>query len=552
MATQDDIKELKGLIDDLVKAGNVGTRRYKDKDLTLEQLLRAYDSLVPDEKAPWYSRAISAVTEAVGEAVGPLFKTGKIQDLEASLKLRRDQILALTQDSIPGRNSAWIREQRKLFENNPSKLVELRDKAQEALLRLDPTNELVAREAIGSYAERTTTATGEEAVAMRVAEAISGRVAAEQSLNAAELARTYPAGTGPKPTVPKGSSAPGAKGGQRAVAPAEWIDTQLELRDLQNTPENRKKMQALYKKQGPTTWNDQMQQDFVARYPQYAYLFDAEVFGDSADLVKNIIVRAVNEDWFLYPETAKTMIKRMVAATPYGMRSTDSQESFDSMGLAEQNAKVDAKVRELKGLYGNLGLADDVWTGLGRTAARNSLDDAGTRANLFKTIYETTPEGAMRYQNAVKVLETGKLGQDVRKLYRDYMFNASDANVSADIQAYTTGVKSLDDIRRERQVLAKGAFPALMEMIDQGLTPKQVADQYAAYASDILELPVQSIDMTTSLYRKAFEGPKLMSIGDWQKMLRSDPNYGWQYTSTANKQAMDIATSIARAFGAVK
>jgi hypothetical protein len=193
-----------------------------------------------------------------------------------------------------------------------------------------------------------------------------------------------------------------------------------------------------------------------------------------------------------------------------------------------------------------------VWRVLGRTAARNKLDEAQTRANLFKTLYEQTPEGTMRYDNAVKVLEQGKLGQDVRKVYRNYLFNPDGANVSDDIEAYTTGVKTIADIERQLQTLAKQARPALASSIDQGLTAKQVADTYAAYAADILEVPVQSIDMSVGKFRKALDGDKLMSISEWQRPLKSDPNYGWQYTSTANKQAMDVATAIARAFGAIK
>lgn len=384
----------------------------------------------------------------------------------------------------------------------------------------------------------------------------------ERMEQVAEFERLTAGGTTPVPrqlreggvvTRPPGAKPPtAAKAAAGAVASSEWVETQLELRGLADTPENRKAMQAEYKSQKPAIWNDQVQSDFLARFPQFSYLFDSEVFGDSADQIKNIVVRAVTEKWFLYPTTAKAIIKRLVASTPYGIRSTTKQEDFDAKGLADQNAEIDSKVRELKDLYGQLGLDESTWRTLAKTAARNGLDDATTRANLFKTIYEQSPEGVARYDKAIKVLEEGKLGQDVRKVYRDYMLNTKAESVSEDIRAYTTGEKTLDDIRRVVQGFAKQAMPALANSIDQGLTIKQVADQYAAYAADILEVPVQSIDMSTAKFRKAFDGQALMSVGEWQKMLKTDPNYGWQYTTTANRQAMDVATAIARAFGAVK
>lgn len=541
---QRESEKLQRLIEELTAAG-AGTRKYKNREYTLDGLVNLYQKLNPNEDQPWWKDALNAVGRTLGDVFGESTED-RTKRREREFLAAQDVLKVLSGQPVAGRDSSFADDVLRAWGDRPKEAAARFDAARIALQEADPQNKLlpaISRE----QAARDASAAYRREVAVGGVGAARGQAAQAERL--AGMAEAGVAGVPGGRTTTPGAKPPVAK---PAVAPAEWIETQLELQGLPDTPENRKALQAQYKKQGAMVWNDQMQQDFVTRYPQYAYLFDAEVFGDSADLVKNIIVRAVNEKWFLYPETAKTMIKRMVAATPYGMRSTDAQESFDSLGLAEQNAKVDAKVRELKGLYGNLGLTDDVWKELGRTASRNSLEEAGTRANLFKTIYETTPEGAMRYQNAVKVLETGRLGQDVRKVYRDYMFNSSDANVSSDIQAYTTGTKTLDDIRRERQVLARGAFPALVDIMDQGLTPKQVADQYAAYASDILELPVQSIDMMTSLYRKAFEGPKLMSIGEWQKMLRADPNYGWQYTSTANKQAMDIATSIARAFGAVK
>jgi hypothetical protein len=42
-----------------------------------------------------------------------------------------------------------------------------------------------------------------------------------------------------------------------------------------------------------------------------------------------------------------------------------------------------------------------------------------------------------------------------------------------------------------------------------------------------------------------------MTGSEWQSMLKSNPDFGWQYTKTANNQALETATMIARAFGKV-
>jgi hypothetical protein len=52
--------------------------------------------------------------------------------------------------------------------------------------------------------------------------------------------------------------------------------------------------------------------------------------------------------------------------------------------------------------------------------------------------------------------------------------------------------------------------------------------------------------------KDAAGNPSLMSLGEWQTMLKTNSDYGWQYTKAANSQALDTATMIARTFGKVQ
>jgi hypothetical protein len=53
---------------------------------------------------------------------------------------------------------------------------------------------------------------------------------------------------------------------------------------------------------------------------------------------------------------------------------------------------------------------------------------------------------------------------------------------------------------------------------------------------------------------KTGEGGKerMMSTSEWIQTIKSDADFGWQYTKQANDQATNIALSIAKAFGKVK
>lgn len=356
--------------------------------------------------------------------------------------------------------------------------------------------------------------------------------------------------------VTTGDQAPGAgpAATTAAAAPARtdvntWIDTQLELRNLEDNKKNRAALRAEYKiaKMAlPADWREK----FAARFPGLEYMLNENIFGPE---VIEIIQRAVSERWFLYPETAAALIKREIANTPYGMNATQKQEAFDAKSGADQMAAVQKRAADLQKSYGMLGLSTAEWQELAYVAERNGEDDLLTQQRLFQTIYDRTPDGDRKYETAVRMVENGRLGQEVNREYAKYLLKAPEDA----IEMYATGQTTLENIRQQSRAAAKFMFPALGDLIDQGVDVKFVADQYAATAADVLEQAPGTIDMMDPRYRVALDvrdgaNSRTMSLGEWQTLLKTDPNYGWQYTKQANQQSMDIATTIARVFGKVQ
>lgn len=332
------------------------------------------------------------------------------------------------------------------------------------------------------------------------------------------------------------------------VVPSAWVADQLELRGLPDTPANRKTLQEEYKKSKVPTLGVDWEQQFVAKYPELGAFLTDPIFGED---VKEIIKTAVQNQWFLYPETATAKIKTLIANTEYGRASSAKQEAFDKKSQADKNFDISDQVTTLKKTYGSLGLSDADWEEIGRTAARNGESSELTQQKMFQFVYKQS--GTSDYEAVLKQVNASKLAQDVRKQYANYLISPDEDAV----KAYATGEKTIEDIRREAMVQAKHFYPGLADLIDQGVSVKTVADQYASFAGDILEMPSSSINMMDPKFRVAFDArdpknPRTMSIGEWQTMLKTDPNYGWQYTKTANQQALDIGTTIARAFGKVE
>jgi len=355
---------------------------------------------------------------------------------------------------------------------------------------------------------------------------------------------TPPAPTGGTPTVVTPTEASTAPVGGAAN---QWVATQLELRNMPDTPENRKMLRGEYRKRpaASTDWKAEFEQ----RYPDLANLINLD------PEIAAIAERAVNEEWFRYPEQALSILTREIANTPYGRTATETQRTFDSKRMQDQMDLVEDKMSRLKGAYGGLGLDDNEWFNISRNAVRSGLNDNQVKSEIYSTVYRRDPNtGQFAFENAVKQVEQGKLAQDVNGVFQNEFLLAQPG--SEYLESYARGEITLEDVRRQARVLAKQRFPGLSDFIDQGLNVKAIADQYRSQAATILEMPSTGIDMNDPKFLAALDfrdeqGSRPMSFGEFTTLLKTDPNYGWQYTKQANKQALDIATTIARTFGKV-
>jgi hypothetical protein len=42
-----------------------------------------------------------------------------------------------------------------------------------------------------------------------------------------------------------------------------------------------------------------------------------------------------------------------------------------------------------------------------------------------------------------------------------------------------------------------------------------------------------------------------MSTGEWDRLLRTDPKYKWEYTNNAKDEARGLAANLVKAFGRI-
>jgi hypothetical protein len=116
----------------------------------------------------------------------------------------------------------------------------------------------------------------------------------------------------------------------------------------------------------------------------------------------------------------------------------------------------------------------------------------------------------------------------------------------------TTG--SLDAEELTIKTMAKTMYPNLGKLIDSGVKVSTLADQYAYYMGQTLELPDNSIDITrdthiqNALKNGGQEGS--MNLNDFQLALRKDPR--WAKTKNAREEASGYVNTILSSFGLVR
>jgi hypothetical protein len=150
--------------------------------------------------------------------------------------------------------------------------------------------------------------------------------------------------------------------------------------------------------------------------------------------------------------------------------------------------------------------------------------------------------------------------QALKKVARSYGYNPADLDdqilsaVTGKTYEPTGTVITADTIRQKGQMLAKSAYFQLADKIDAGLSLDEIFQPYKSLAARVLDRSEADIDFNNPIYSTAFGNKEQgqPTLSDWERMLRTDAKYGYQYTTQANQDATNLGLSIAKAFGKVR
>lgn len=219
-----------------------------------------------------------------------------------------------------------------------------------------------------------------------------------------------------------------------------------------------------------------------------------------------------------------------------------------------QELSTSGKVREIKNVVGDLGFDSTDFTQFVHTAINMGYTGDRLKQETYKEVFKTGADG--KYVNPTALARATKSADylNVVNTARAY-FNTAGAN-QASVQSVLTGGITMDDFQRQQREIAKKRYPHLADLIDQGVSLESLAGNFQASAAKLLEVDPNTIDMSAANYEVALnygeEGKKrVMTTGEWDKLLRTDSRYGWEKTNNAKDEARGLAANLVQAFGRI-
>jgi len=272
--------------------------------------------------------------------------------------------------------------------------------------------------------------------------------------------------------------------------------------------------------------------------------FYAIIEGDEE--IKSLVIEATLNKWTKEKFNAKLIETNWYKTTKDTARKFDIDEQLDPATTKDLIATQARRIQKAA-LDQGARLSTERAEDLARNSLRLGWDDLTLSNAIGAEIFKSTP---------TTELSRGFIGQSARAKANQFGVRLSDPTILQWTERIMTGSESDQTFSDYLLNQAKILYPSLSEGFDRGLTFGQMTDPYAQQAARILEISPESIDFSDPKWAKAFSSkdasgkPMSMSYGDWTDYLKTDPQFGWEYTDNAKNTALDLVGRVARLFGA--
>jgi hypothetical protein len=292
--------------------------------------------------------------------------------------------------------------------------------------------------------------------------------------------------------------------------------------------ENKKKRQAKQvANRAEAAASANWEQTFINQYPQYGWMLtdlDRTKYGD----VFNLFQKAIN------PKTKYTneRFQAEFGASSWFREVQSSNKAFEiktAIGTLDWDASSYGK---LLSSAVNMG-----WTG-------DQL-----KQESYKQLFAKKDDGTYINPVAVDQVKTTSPYLTAMKTAKAFFSSAPQDRMEKVLSGEITNEDFVGGLRAS----AKLKYAHLAPAIDAGQTLEDLTSDYRTVASKLLERPETDIDMSNADYEVALSyqdgsTKRMMTTGEWQRMLKSDKKYGWEKTKQAVDLGREIGLNIVKSF----
>ena len=334
----------------------------------------------------------------------------------------------------------------------------------------------------------------------------------------------------------------------------QWIKEQLAAEGMRDTATNRKKLGQRYDETYMGGPRGDWRTYFKLQFPQLADMLDGAegeqnaraVFGDLIDLFIEVATKPENFD--LTSDAGVEAFVRRVKGTQYAIKTTESQAKWDALDTAEKERQLQTTRRSIATSFASSQLTTGELNDIATLALRNGYSELELKYAVATKLGERVGDGTL-----FETEEANKL----RSSLKAYNYRVSDELFSAALKGEEiNGVpQSAELLISKAKNKAKLDLPAYAAYIDQGFTVDDIFEPFKDIAVKTLELNPIEVDLGQDKFMRAIKGKPdgtAYSANEWIQMLKTDPDYGWQYTNQANQQVSSVVSTLERAFGLVR
>lgn len=301
--------------------------------------------------------------------------------------------------------------------------------------------------------------------------------------------------------------------------------------------------------------SDDFLDELAARFPAYADWTSEQAiayFGD--DLIQ--VLREIS-DGTLDPDSdvGRAAIERRFESTNYWLTVDDAVKKWDAYSDTQRSRLVVEQKRSLAQAFGDLQLDDATLTDLATTIQRTGLNEIGAKQLVYGRAFQRPASSAL--DTRAIALDSADADK-IRSIARAYGYNPLD--IDSQIEAILSGqqygptgtVLTEESFRQKAQRYAKGQYSWLSDQFDAGLTLNDIMGNYTEIASRVLEIDPSAIDYVGDPKWQEALGTASsgqLPLNQWVQKLKSDPQYGYQYTNQANAEVSKIVSDLEKAFG---